>query len=159
LKTCEVCKRISALSGLGIRQKQMIFQAMNILTQKFNTKYNTAPFSKISNDAFKPAFEQAIDMARKEIDGIVENPDQPTFENVIEALDYSGETLDRLSSIFFNLNSAETNDEIQKIAQEVSPLLTAFSNDVTLNQELFAKVKSVYDQKGELTLTPEQAML
>lgn len=98
-------------------------------------------------------------MARKDIDAIIANTATATFENTIEALDFSGETLDRLSSIFFNLNSAETNDEIQKIAQEVSPLLTAFSNDITLNEDLFKKVKSVYEQKDSFNLTPEQSML
>lgn len=132
---------------------------MSILTQHFATKHNTAPFSKITNSDFKPAFEAAIEMARKEIDAIVADSSEPTFENTIEALDFSGETLDRLSSIFFNLNSAETNDEIQKIAQEVSPLLTAFSNDITLNEDLFKKVKSVYEQKDALNLTPEQHTL
>lgn len=98
-------------------------------------------------------------MARQEIDDIIADTGAPTFENTIEALDYSGETLDRLSSIFFNLNSAETNDDIQRIAQEVSPLLTAFSNDISLNEELFARVKSVYDQKDTLQLTTEQLTL
>src|SRR6476660_1554682 len=132
---------------------------MSILTHTFQTKHNTAPFSKIETSEFKPAFEEAIAMARREIDAIIESKDTPTFENTIEALDYSGETLDRLSNIFFNLNSAETSDEIQKIAQEVSPLLTAFGNDITLNEDLFRKVKSVYDKKDQLQLTPEQAML
>ena len=130
-----------------------------ILTNHFSTKHNTAPFSQISNADFKPAFETAIIMARKDIDAIIKNPEAATFENTIEALDFSGDTLDRISSIFFNLNSAETNDEIQKIAQEVSPLLTAFSNDITLNEDLFARIKSVYEQKDHLNLTPEQATL
>ena len=130
-----------------------------ILTKHFDTKHNTAPFSQINNADFKPAFEEAIEMARKEIDDIIANPQPATFENTIEALDYTGESLDRLSSIFFNLNSAETSDEIQQIAQEVSPLLTAFSNDITLNEDLFKKVKLVHDQKDQLALTPEQAML
>ena len=130
-----------------------------ILTKHFTTKHNTAPFSKIKNEDFKPAFEAAIEMARKEINEIIENKEVPTFENTIAALDFSGETLDRISSIFFNLNSAETNDEIQKIAQEVSPLLTAFSNDITLNEDLFARIKSVYAIKDNLNLTPEQSTL
>jgi peptidyl-dipeptidase Dcp len=108
---------------------------------------------------YHAAFETTIAAARAEIDTISNNPEQPTFENTIEALDFSGQTLDRLSSIFFNLNSAETSDEMQKIAQEVSPLLTAFSNDISLNESLFHRVKAVYDQKDELTLTPEQATL
>jgi Zn-dependent oligopeptidase len=133
--------------------------AITTLTQHFNTKHNTAPFSQIKNEDFQPAFEKSIEIARKEIDEIINNTETPTFENTIEALDFSGETLDRLSSIFFNLNSAETDDEIQKIAQDVSPLLTAFSNDITLNEDLFKKVKSVYDQKDQLNLTPEQSTL
>ncbi len=130
-----------------------------LLTSKFSTKHDTAPFAQIKNEDFFPAFTDAIEMARKEIHDIIENTSEPTFENTIEALDYSGERLDRLSSIFFNLNSAETNDEIQKIAQEVSPLLTAFGNDITLNSELFARVKKVYDLKDSLNLTDEQRML
>lgn len=132
---------------------------MNILTSTYTTLYNSAPFSQIQMSDYQAAFETTIAAARAEIDTISNNPEQPTFENTIEALDFSGQTLDRLSSIFFNLNSAETSDEMQKIAQEVSPLLTAFSNDISLNEGLFHRVKAVYDQKDELTLTPEQATL
>jgi len=132
---------------------------MKILTETFTTKHNTAPFSQIKTEDFQPAFEVSIAKARAEIDAIINNPEAPSFANTIEALDFSGETLDRLSSIFFNLNSAETTDELQKIAQEVSPLLTAFSNDIALNEELFQRVKAVHDQKEHLALTPEQATL
>jgi oligopeptidase A len=132
---------------------------MTILTSTYTTPYNSAPFSQIQMSDYQAAFETTIAAARAEIDTISNNPEQPTFENTIEALDFSGQTLDRLSSIFFNLNSAETSDEMQKIAQEVSPLLTAFSNDISLNESLFHRVKAVYDQKDELTLTPEQATL
>ena len=97
--------------------------------------------------------------AKGEVDAITNNPETPTFKNTIDALDYLGEALDRLSSIFFNLNSAETCNEMQKIAQDVSPLLTAFSNDIALNEDLFKRVKAVYEQKERLTLTPEQATL
>ena len=132
---------------------------MKTLTQNFETKHNTAPFSQIQLADYKPAFEQTIANAKAEIDAIVKNSEAPTFENTIEALDFSGEALDRLSSIFFNLNSAETCDEMQKIAQEVSPLLTEFSNDIALNEDLFKRVKAVYDQKDKLNLTTEQATL
>jgi len=132
---------------------------MKILTEHFDTKYDTAPFSKIKNADFLPAFEHAIALAKAEIDAIVDNSDSPTFENTIEKLAFSGDTLDRISNIFFNLNSAETNDEIQKIAQDVSPLLSEFGNDVRLNAELFAKVKNVYEQRDQLHLNPEQATL
>lgn len=132
---------------------------MKTLIQNFETKHNTAPFSQIQLADYKPAFEATIAQAKAEIDKIVNNSEVPTFENTIEALDFSGEALDRLSSIFFNLNSAETCDEMQKIAQEVSPLLTEFSNDIALNEDLFKRVKAVYDQKDKLNLTTEQATL
>ena len=132
---------------------------MKILTQKFETKHNTAPFSLLKLEDYQPAFIENIAAAKAEIDTIINNPETPTFKNTIEALEFSGEALDRLSSIFFNLNSAETSDEMQKIAQNISPLLTAFSNDIALNEELFNRVKSVYEQKDTLILTPEQATL
>lgn len=132
---------------------------MKTLTTTFQTKHNTAPFSKIKLEDYKPAFIENIASAKAEIDVIIKNFDVPTFENTVEALDFSGEQLDRVSSIFFNLNSAETCDEMQKIAQEVSPLLTEFSNDIALNEDLFKRVKAVYDQKDSLTLTTEQTTL
>ena len=132
---------------------------MNILNKPFKTPYNSAPFSKIKDEDFLPAFKLAIKKAKAEINDITKNPDQPTFENTIETLAFSGEELDRISSIFFNLNSAETNDAIQKIAQEVSPLLAEFSNDITLNEDLFKRVKAVYEQKDALKLTTEQNTL
>ncbi|WP_040278796.1 M3 family metallopeptidase [Psychroserpens damuponensis] len=132
---------------------------MNILNSTFDTPYHTAPFSKIKNEDYMPAFLKAIEKARAEIDAITSSLDTPTFKNTIEALDFSGEQLDRISSIFFNLNSAETNDDIQKIAQQVSPLLSEFGNDITLNEELFKRVKFVYDQKPTLNLTTEQHTL
>lgn len=132
---------------------------MKILTQKFQTKYNTAPFSKIKNEDYKPAFIENIATAKAEIDSIINNPETPTFENTIETLEFSGDALDRLSSIFFNLNSAETSDEMQKIAQEITPLLTAFGNDITLNEDLFKRIKTVYEQKETLNLSTEQVTL
>ena len=121
--------------------------------------FNTAPFSKIFNDHFKPAIEQAIEIARGQIDEIIQNKDTPTFENTTVALDFAGEKLSRITSIFFNLNAAETNDEIQKIAQEISPWLSEFRNDITLNEALFSRVKTVFDSKEKLQLSPEQTML
>jgi peptidyl-dipeptidase Dcp len=140
-----------------LKQKQK--KIMNTLIQKFGTKLDTAPFSKIKNEDYLPAFQHAIDSAKAEIDAIVDNTENPTFQNTIEALSFSGDTLDRISSIFFNLNSAETSDEMQKIAQDVSPLLSEFGNDVRLNADLFAKVKTVYDQRDSLNLNPEQTTL
>ena len=118
-----------------------------------------APFEQIQNEDFKPAIEKAIANAKAEIDAIVNNTEAPTFENTTVALDFSGEQLNRITSIFFNLNAAETNAEIQKIAQEVSPWLSEFKNDITLNEALFKRVKTVYDFRNDLDLTPEQTML
>jgi peptidyl-dipeptidase Dcp len=132
---------------------------MNILTQNFKTPFSATPFSKIKNQDFLPAIRQLIEDAKNEIDTIADNKELPSFNNTIEALDYCGEQLDRVTSLFFNLNSAETNAEIQKIAQEISPLLTEFSNDITLNEKLFKRIKAVYEIKNELSLTPEQNML
>jgi peptidyl-dipeptidase Dcp len=128
---------------------------MNPLLQDFNT----APFLQIREENYKPAFKKAIEIAKNEIALIVKNSEVPSFENTTVALDYTGEKLDRVSSIFFNLNSAETNEEIQKIAKEISPWLSEFKNDMILNEGLFARVKSVYDTKDHLNLTPEQQML
>lgn len=132
---------------------------MSILNSKFNTKYNTVPFSKIKTDDYKPAFEKEIENTKAEIDAIINNPEPATFANTIEALAYSGLQLDILSNIFFNLNSAETNDDMQKIAQEIAPMLSALGNDISLNEELFKRVKSVYDQLEKLDLSTEQKTL
>lgn len=119
--------------------------------------FDQAPFSKIKTEHYKEAFEKAIEIARGEIDVIAHSKSEPTFENTIVALDRSGAQLDRISSIFFNLNSAETSPEIQAIAQEISPWLSAFRNDMILHQPLFERVKAVVDQK--LDLDSESQML
>jgi peptidyl-dipeptidase Dcp len=121
--------------------------------------FNTAPFSKISNNHYKPAIKEAIEIAKKEINLIVNNTAEATFGNTTVALDFTGEKLNRITSIFFNLNSAETNDEIQKIAQEISPWLSEFRNDITLNENLFKRVKTVFNNLEKLELSPEQKTL
>jgi len=121
--------------------------------------FDTAPFSEIKNEHFSPAIQQLIKNTKVEIDTITNNSETPTFKNTVEALDYTGQELDRATSVFFNLNSAETNDEIQKIAQELSPLLSDFSNDLLLNEKLFKRVKQVFDHKESLSLTVEQKTL
>lgn len=122
-------------------------------------KYNTAPFSQIENKHFLPAISTLITITKAEIDKITSNPEAPTFKNTVEALENTGEKLARATSIFFNLNSAETNPEIQAIAQEVSPLLTEFSNDMLLNESLFERIKTVYSERDQLNLSEEQQML
>lgn len=132
---------------------------MSALNNPFNTVHGTAPFTQIKTEDYIPAFQKAIQDTKNEIDAITSNSATPTFENTLEALAYSGMELDVLSNIFFNLNSAETNDEMQKIAQEVAPMLSALSNDISLNEELFKRVKAVYEQKDSLNLNTEQETL
>jgi len=131
----------------------------NPLLQEFTTPYQTAPFLSIQNEHFKPAIVEAIQLAKAEIDLITAQTEEPTFENTLEALEFAGAKLDIISSIFFNLNSAETNDEIQKIAQEISPLLSDFTNDIRMNKALFERIQKVWDQRDSLTLTEEQQTL
>ena len=121
--------------------------------------FDLAPFSKINNEHYLPGIKALINITKKEIALITKNQEPPSFKNTVEALENTGKALDRATSIFFNLNSAETNDQIQQIAQEVSPLLSNFSNDLLLNQDLFKRVKTVYKHKQTLTLNTEQQML
>lgn len=132
---------------------------MNILNQAFLTPFQTAPFSKINTTDFLPAIEQSIINAKLEIEAITSNIEKPNFQNTIEALEFSGQQLERITSIFFNLNAAETNEDIQKIAQDISPLLSEFSNDITLNEALFLRIKEVFNQKEALNLNIEQQTL
>ncbi|MCC5923631.1 MAG: M3 family metallopeptidase [Crocinitomicaceae bacterium] len=131
----------------------------NILLKPFVTPYQTAPFEQINTADFLPAIEQLIAEAKEGIDAIVAQTEAPTFENTIERLEFNGMHLGQVTSIFFNLNSAETTPEMQELAQTISPMVTAFGNDVTLNKGLFERIKTVYDQKENLDLNPEQMML
>jgi len=112
--------------------------------------FDQAPFSKIKNEHYLPAFEKAMADAKEEINTISNLNEAPSFENTVIALEQSGEQLDRISSIFFNLNAAETNPELQQIAQEIAPKLSAFKNDIILNKQLFDRIKRIVDQQPEL---------
>ena len=125
----------------------------------FQTPYNAAPFSCFTPTDYLPAIEKAIAESLAQIDSITQNPEPASFKNTIEALAYTGLELDRLTAMFFNLNSAETNDALQAEAQRISPLLTEYSNDIRLNEALFKRVKTVYDQRENLSLTAEQQTL
>ena len=131
----------------------------NLLLSEFKTPFTSAPFSKIEIDHFLPAFEKAIEFAKKEIDEITNQNEKPTFENTLEKLEFSGQQLNRISSIFFNLNSAETNEEIQNLAQKISPMLAEFGNDIRLNAKLFQRIKEVYTNKGNGDYSKEQETL
>jgi peptidyl-dipeptidase Dcp len=131
----------------------------NPLLKPWETPFGVPPFNLIEIPHYKPAVEKAIESASEEILSITDNPEEPDFENTIAALDRSGELLGRISSVLFNLNSAETGKELQAVAQEVSPLLTRFSNDITLNEKLFGRIKAVYNNKESAGLTTEQKIL
>jgi peptidyl-dipeptidase Dcp len=133
--------------------------APNPLLSDWNTPFNIAPFDLIRPGHFKPAVDEAIKIAMREIDNIVADPAEPGFRNTIEALENAGSLLNRITPILFNLNSSDTTPELQEAAREVSPALTNFANDITLNPELFKKVKSVYDRKETLVSDPEQLIL
>ncbi len=126
---------------------------------EFDTPFQTVPFNKIKTGDYKKAITKAIKDTRSEVDKITGNSEEPTFINTVEALEQSGIKLNHIANIFFNINHANTNEEIQKAAQDISAMLTEFSNDINLNEELFSKVKKVYENKGNYELTTEQQML
>jgi peptidyl-dipeptidase Dcp len=119
----------------------------NPLLGAFTTPYQSTPFSKIAETDFLPALDAAIAKAKAEIDALIAQSAAPNFTNSIAALDFTGEEVGRTAEIFFNLNSAETNDNIQKLAREFSPKLTEYGNDILLNEALFARVRQVWDNR------------
>lgn len=125
----------------------------------FQTPYNAAPFSRFAPTDYLPAIQKAIAKSLKEIDTIAHNPEVPTYMNTIQPLAYVGLKLDRLTAMFFNLNSAETNETLQAEAQRISPLLTDYSNDIRLNEALFKRVETVYKTRNYLSASPEQHTL
>ncbi len=131
----------------------------NPFSKPFNTPYGTVPFDLIKTEHYEPAFEKAMEEHQSEIDAIIVNAQAPTFSNTIEAMEYSGEMLTRVSSVFFNMLNAESNDEMMEISQRLSPKLSEHSNNINLNEKLFDRVKTVYDTRHTSGLTPEQVRL
>ena len=131
----------------------------NPLLKPFQTPHETAPFPLIKNEHYLPAIAEGIAAGRREVDAIANSKAKPTFANTVVALERTGDQLSRATSVLFNLNAAETSPELQKIVKDVSPMLTEYGNDVTLNASLFARVKSVYDKRAGLKLDPESRML
>ncbi|MBP9719809.1 MAG: M3 family metallopeptidase [Bacteroides sp.] len=136
-----------------------MINAQNPFFEKYNTPHQTVPFDKIKNEHYEPAMLEGIKLHEAEIEAIINNPEAPTFANTIVAYEKSGKFLDRVTTVFGNLRSAETNDDLQKIAQKMIPLLSEHSNNISLNEKLFQRVKAVYKQKSKLSLTIEQAKL
>ena len=131
----------------------------NPLLATYHTPYNTAPFHLIKTEHYEPAILKGMEMHDEEIDAIVNNPEQPTFANTIVALEGSGTTLDRATTILGNLLSAETSDELQAIAQRVMPKLSEHNNNISLNEKLFARIKAVYESPESAQLNQEDRML
>jgi peptidyl-dipeptidase Dcp len=131
----------------------------NPFFSEYSTPFQVPPFDKISNDHFLPAVQKGIEEHKAEIDDIISNSEEPSFENTLEALDNSGSLLNKVESVFDNLQSANTSDELQSIAQEITPLVSGHADDIRLNPELFMRIKSVYEQKDDLNLTVEQKAL
>ena len=121
--------------------------------------YGAPQFDKIQNSDYLPAFEEAFRQGKQEIDAIVANPDAPTFQNTIEALEYSGSLVNKVGAIFYNLLEADATDELQDIAEKVSPLSTEYSMYISLNDKLFERIKTVYNQRESLSLEPDQMKL
>ena len=131
----------------------------NPLLSESSAPFGAPEFDKIKNEHYLPAFEVGIAEAKAEIDAIVANEEEPTFENTIEAMEYAGGTLNSAASVFYALMEAHTNEQMQQIAEEISPMLTEYSMYVSLNAELFERVKAVYEKRNELGLEPDQMKL
>ena len=133
--------------------------AENPLTSRFGTPYGTPPFDKIKIEDFKPAITEAIKLHHDEIEAIASQQDKPGFKNTIEAFDRSGRLLDSVTSIFFNLLNADSNDELMELSHEIMPVLSEHYNNISLNEALFGRIKQVYDMQDSLALTQEQKTL
>ena len=159
-KFCKTAIKGMVLSSLIFSctdSKQKMEEA--VFFQEYQTPHATVPFDKIRLDDYLPSVKEAIKRHEAEIDSIISNPEAPTFENTIVALERSGKHLSRVQYVFYNLLSAETSAEMDSIANEISPLETEHSNNITLNEELFKRVAAVYSQKDSLDLTKEQQRL
>ncbi|MCS6967909.1 MAG: M3 family metallopeptidase [Cytophagales bacterium] len=141
------------------KAQQTMTNSSNPLLAPFETPHQTIPFDKIRLEHLMPALEEALAQGRKEIEAIANNPQPPTFENTIVALDQAGELLSIVQAVMFNLNSAETSPELQRIVREASPLITEYQNDILLNEKLFDRIKQLYQQRNKLSLDPEGATL
>ncbi len=137
----------------------MVTNAQNPFLGKYNTPHQTAPFNEIKIEHYEPAIREGIKQQTAEIEAITSNPEAPTFANTILPYESSGDILDRTTSVFFNMQSAETNDQLQELARVITPLLSEHSNNIKLNEKLFARVKAVYDNQKKFNLNAEQTEL
>ncbi len=150
-------KTVLTLFGIYMLLNVNLFS--NPLLEPYNTPFGVPPFDKIKNEHFVPAMKFAMEKHKLEIDAIIKNNAAPNFDNTIVALEQSGELLNDIATVFYNLSSANTNDELQAIAQELSPMLSAHSDDISMNDALFKKVKAVYNNKASLNLSQVDNLL
>ena len=148
-----------AFAGATLNMTSCMDSNQNPFYSEYNTPHQTVPFDKIKLEHYEPAIMEGIKQHAAEVEAIITNPEAPTFENTIVALEYAGSLLDRVVTVFFTLNSAETSDEMQALAQKLSPVLTEHSNNISLDERLFARVKAVYESTDMSTLTPEEQRL
>lgn len=148
-----------ALAGTTLNMTSCMDNNKNPFYSEYDTPHQTVPFNKIKVEHYEPAIMEGIKQHAAEVEAIVNNPEEPTFENTIVALEYAGSLLDRVVTVFFTLNHAETSDEMQELAQKLSPVLTEHSNNISLNEKLFARIKAVYETVDRSTLTIEQQRL
>lgn len=150
---------ITLISFICLNSFNMQAQTMsnnNPFFTEYTTPFQTPPFDKIKIEHYLPAFEEGIKIKRAELDAIINNPEKPTFANTIEALEKSGKLLTKVSRVFFNLNGSNSNDEMQKIAETITPELSKLENDIYLNEKLFKRIKAINDEKDNLNLSKEQ---
>lgn len=136
-----------------------MIQASNPFFEKYSTPHGTVPFNLIKTEHYAPAIHEGIRRQNAEIDAIINNPAAPTFENTIVPYEKSGELLHRVTTVFGNLLSAETSDELQELAREIMPLMSEHENNISLNEKLFARIKAAYELTDKNKLTPEQSKL
>lgn len=144
---------------IGCNSEKQASNAANPLLAAYDTPFNVPPFDKIKDEHFRPAYDEALKQHNIEIDSIVNNSEAPSFENTIVALEEAGSLLNSISRVFFNMNSANTNDTIQAIAKDLAPVLSAHSDNIRLNAQLFERVKAVYEQRAALSLDAEDSKL
>ena len=151
-----ICFLILFIGMLSFNMSAQTMNNDNPFFKEYTTPFQTPPFDQIRNEHFLPAFEEGIKLERAELDVIINNTDKPTFENTIAALEKCGKLLTKVSRVFFNLNGSNSNDELQKVAEKITPELSKLNNDIYLNETLFKKIKSINDEKDKLNLTSEE---
>ena len=161
ITTTLIMSAMTAMSACGTQPLVEMPESLkgNPLVEEWNTPYQTPPFSEIEYAHYEPAIDYAIELQRAEIDAIVNNPEAPTFENTIVAMEQAGQLLNRATGVFFCINGCMTSPEMQEIALNITPKLTALGNDISLNPELFERVKVVYNQRKKLKLDQEDMTL